>query len=56
MLKTQRMLQNPNLTPEQRLKLEKHYDNLTQQQIMFESQLDLTNSTSTQSINPYYIP
>lgn len=56
MLITQRMLQNPNLTPQQRAKLENHYDNLTQQEIMFESQLDLTNQTSTQNINPYYIP
>ena len=56
MLITQRMLQNPNLTPQQRAKLEDHYDNLTQQQIMFESQLDLTNQTSTQNINLYYVP
>lgn len=56
MLMTQRILQNPNLTPQQRKKLEGHYDNLTQQQIMFESQLDLTNQTNSQSINPYYIP
>lgn len=56
MLTTQRMLQNPNLTPQQRTKLEDYYDNLTQQQIMFESQLDLTNQTSAQSFNPYYIP
>lgn len=56
MLITQRMLQNPNLTPQQRSKLEDHYDNLAQQQIMFESQLDLTNQTSTQNINPYYVP
>lgn len=56
MLITQRMLQNPNLTPLQRAKLENHYDNLTQQEIMFESQLDLTNQTSTQNINPYYVP
>ena len=56
MLITQRMLQNPNLTLQQREKLEKHYDNLAQQQIMFESQLDLTNETENQSFNPYYIP
>lgn len=56
MLITQRMLQNPNLTPQQRGKLENYYDNLTQQEIMFESQLDLTNQTSTQNINPYYVP
>ena len=56
MLKTQRMLQNPNLTPQQRAKLEDHYDNLAQQQHMFESQIDLTNQTSTQNINPYYVP
>ena len=56
MLSTQRLLQNPNLTPQQRGKLERHYDNLAQQQIMFESQLDLTNQTSTQNINPYYVP
>ena len=56
MLITQRLLQNPHLTPQQREKLERHYDNLTQQQIMFESQLDLTNKTSTQNINPYYVP
>lgn len=56
MLNTQRLLQNPHLTPQQREKLERHYDNLTQQQMMFESQLDLTNQTKEQSINPYYIP
>lgn len=56
MLITQRILQNPNLTPQQRAKLENHYDNLAQQEIMFESQLDLTNQTSTQNINPYYVP
>lgn len=56
MLQTQRMLQNPNLNPQQRTKLENYYDNLTQQQMMFESQLDLTNQTSTQSFNPYYVP
>ena len=55
-LATQRMLQNPNLTPQQREKLEKHYDDLGQQQMMFESQLDLTNETKSQSFNPYYIP
>ena len=31
MLITQRMLQNPNLTQQQKEKLEKHYDNLVQQ-------------------------
>lgn len=56
MIATQRMLQNPNLTPQQRTKLEDHYDNLTQQQHMFESQIDVTNQTSTQNNNPYYIP
>lgn len=56
MLITQRMLQNPNLTLQQREKLEKYYDDLAQQQIMFESQLDLTNNTDTQDIKPYYIP
>lgn len=56
MLQTQRMLQNPNLNPQQRTKLENYYDDLTQQQIMFESQLDLTNQTSTQNFNPYYVP
>lgn len=56
MIATQRMLQNPNLKSQQRAKLEKYYDDLAQQQMMFESQLDLTNQTSTQSFNPYYIP
>lgn len=56
MLNTQRMLQNPNLTPQQRLKLENHYDNLSQQQMMFESGLDLTNTTETQKYPNYYIP
>lgn len=56
MIQTQRMLQNPNLNPQQRAKLENYYDDLTQQQMMFESQLDLTNQTSTQSFNPYYTP
>lgn len=56
MLITRRMLQNPKLTPQQRRKLENHYDNLTQQQIMFESGLDLTNKTKTQEFRNYYIP
>ena len=56
MLITRRMLQNPKLTPQQRRKLENHYDNLTQQQIMFESGLDLTNKTKTQEFQNYYIP
>lgn len=56
MLITRRMLQNPKLTPQQRRKLENHYDNLTQQQIMFESGLDLTNRTKTQEFQNYYIP
>lgn len=56
MLATRRMLQNPKLTSQQRRKLENHYDNLTQQQIMFESGLDLTNKTKTQEFENYYIP
>lgn len=56
MLITRRMLQNPKLTSQQRRKLENHYDNLTQQQIMFESGLDLTNKTKTQEFKNYYIP
>ena len=56
MLITRRMLQNPKLTSQQRRKLENHYDNLTQQQIMFESGLDLTNKTETQEFPNYYIP
>ena len=56
MLITRRMLQNPKLTPQQRSKLENHYDNLTQQQMMFESGLDLTNKTKTQEYPNYYIP
>lgn len=56
MLSVQRMLLNSNLTPQQREKLENYYDSLTQQQIMFESQLDITNETKNQSFNPYYIP
>lgn len=56
MLSVQRMLLNPNLTPQQREKLENYYDSLTQQQMMFESQLDITNETKNQSFNPYYIP
>ena len=56
MLITRRMLQNPKLTSQQRRKLENHYDNLTQQQIMFESGLDLTNTTKTQEFPNYYIP
>lgn len=56
MLITRRMLQNPKLTSQQRRKLENHYDNLTQQQIMFESGLDLTNKTKTQEFPNYYIP
>ena len=56
MLITRKMLQNPNLTPQQRSKLENHYDNLTQQQMMFESGLDLTNKTKTQEFQNYHIP
>ena len=56
MLGTQRMLQNPKLSPPQRVKLENYYDNLTQQQIMFESQIDVVNSTKKQELQPYYIP
>ena len=56
MLITRKMLQNPKLTPQQRSKLENHYDNLTQQQVMFESGLDLTNKTKTQEFQNYHIP
>ena len=56
MLGTQRMLQNPKLSPPQRAKLENYYDNLTQQQAMFESQIDVVNGTKNQEIPPYYIP
>lgn len=56
MLITRKMLQNPELTSQQRSKLENHYDNLTQQQVMFESGLDLTNKTKTQEFQNYYIP
>lgn len=56
MLSVQRMLLNPSLTQQQKEKLEKYYDDLAQQQIMFESQLDITNETKNQSLNPYYIP
>ena len=56
MLITHKILQNPNLTPQQRSKLENHYDNLTQQQMMFESGLDLTNKTKTQEFQNYHIP
>ena len=56
MLITRKMLQNPKLTPQQRRKLENHYDNLTQQQMMFESGLDLTNKTKTQEFQNYHIP
>lgn len=56
MLTTRRMLQDPNLTPQQKRKLENYYDNLNQQQIMFESGLDLTNTTKPQNFSNYYIP
>ena len=56
MITTQRMLLDPNLTPQQRIKLEDYYDDLTQQQHMFESQIDITNQTSTQNNKPYNIP
>ena len=56
MITTQRMLLDPNLTPQQRIKLEDYYDDLTQQQHMFESQIDIINQTSTQNNKPYYIP
>ena len=36
---TQKMLQNPKLSPTKRVKLENYYDDLNQQQIMFESQI-----------------
>lgn len=55
-LKTQRLLQNSNLSITQKAKLENYYDNLTQQQAMFESQLDLINKTKDQEFRPYYIP
>ena len=53
---TQRKLLDSSLTQQQKAKLEEYYKKLKQQVIMFESQLDLTNQTSTQNINPYYIP
>ena len=56
MLAVQRMSQNPKLSPTQRAKLESYYDNLTQQQAMFESQIDVVNSTKNQEFSPYYIP
>ena len=56
MLLTQRMLLDPNLTQQQKMKLEGHYGKLKQQVVMFESQLDLTNQISTQNFKPYYIP
>lgn len=56
MLIARRMLQNPKLTPQQKSKLENYYDSLTQQQIMFESGLDLTNKTKPQEFQNYYIP
>lgn len=55
-LSTQKMLQNSKLSPTKRVKLENYYDNLNQQQIMFESQIDVVNSTKKQEISPYYIP
>ena len=36
--------------------LENYYDDLSQQQMMFESGLDLTNTTETQKYPNYYIP
>ena len=56
MLKTQRLLQNPKLFPEQKTRLKEYYDDLAQQQTMFESQLDLTNRTKSQEYPTYYIP
>ena len=53
---TRRMLQNKNLTEEQRAKLNSYYDRLTQQIHMFESQVDLTNKPVDQEHKPYYIP
>ena len=50
------MLQNPKLSSPQGAKLENYYDDLNQQQIMFESQIDVVNSTKKQEIQPYYIP
>ncbi len=55
-LSTQKMLQNPKLSPTKRVKLENYYDDLNQQQIMFESQIDVVNSTKNQEFSPYYIP
>ena len=55
-LSTQKRLQNPKLSPPQRAKLKNYYDDLNQQQIMFESQIDVVNSTKKQEIQPYYIP
>lgn len=55
-LLTQKLLAKPNLTPEQRAKLEAHYDDLTQIQHMYESQLDVVNTTKKQEHQPYYVP
>lgn len=55
-VEVRRKLLNDNLTPESRRKLENYYYDLTNQIIMFESQLDLTNETKDQQFNPYYIP
>lgn len=48
--------ENPNLSDVQRAKLNKYYDNLSQQVLMFEMQGDVVNNASNQDVKPYYIP
>lgn len=51
-----RLYNDKTLTAEEREKLEKLYDNLNQQQLMFDMQLDYTNKTKDQTLDPYYVP
>ena len=51
MLQVQQMLSNPNLSDYDRLKLEKYYQELTQDVAKYSSQIDLTNKLDTQNVD-----
>lgn len=51
MLQVQQMLSNPNLSDYDRLKLEKYYQELTQNVAKYSSQIDLTNKLDTQNVD-----
>ena len=51
MLQVQQMLSNPNLSDYDRLRLEKYYQELTQNVAKYSSQIDLTNKLDTQNVD-----